>query len=181
LVVLDLVIIAVALGLSNFAASIGIGLSGVDASLRWRLGVIFGIFEGGMPVVGLLLGRRLAESLGSPSPYLGGGLLIITGGYTIWQARREKVASQPVRSGIGPLVATGAALSIDNLVIGFALGTHNVSIVLAAIIIAAVSVGMSLLGLEVGARLGQSTDQWSGEIGGALLVLVGVAIAVGWF
>ncbi len=73
------------------------------------------------------------------------------------------------------------ALSIDNLVIGFALGTHNVSIALAALIIAAVSVGMSLLGLEVGARLGQSTDQWSGEIGGALLVLVGVAIAVGWF
>ena len=56
---------AVALGLSNFAASVGIGLSGVDASLRIRIGLIFGFFEAAMPLAGLLLGHRLAASLGS--------------------------------------------------------------------------------------------------------------------
>jgi putative Mn2+ efflux pump MntP len=179
--VIGLVLVAVALGLSNFAASIGIGMSGVDANLRWRVGVVFGVFEGTMPVLGLLLGHRLAASLGSASGYLGGGLLIATGIYTIWQSRHEVVPSHPTGTRVGPLLVTGAALSIDNLVIGFALGTYKVSIVLAAITIAVVSVGMSLIGLELGARLGQSIEKWSGEIGGALLVLVGIAIAIGWF
>lgn len=178
---IGLVIVAVALGLSNFAASIGIGLSGVDANVRWRVGVIFGVFEGTMPVLGLLLGHRLADSLGPASQYLGGGLLIVTGTYTIWHERRGTSAPPRVATHIGALLVTGAALSIDNLVIGFALGTYKVSIALAAIVIACVSVGMSLVGLELGARLGQSTERWSGEIGGALLVLVGIAIAAGWF
>lgn len=72
---------------------------------------------------------------------------------------------------------TGAALSIDNLVVGFALGTYKVSIALAVIVIAVVSVGMSLVGLEIGARLGASVEKWSSEIGGLVLILVGIAIA----
>jgi len=42
-----------------------------------------------------------------------------------------------------------------------------------------VSVGMSLIGLEVGRRLGRSVEQWSGELGGAVLALVGILIATG--
>ena len=53
-------LVALSLGLSNFAASIGIGISGVDARTRWRVGLVFGLFEAGMPIVGLLLGRGLA-------------------------------------------------------------------------------------------------------------------------
>jgi putative Mn2+ efflux pump MntP len=36
---------------------------------------------------------------------------------------------------------------------------------------------MSLIGLEVGWRLGRSVEQWSAELGGAVLVLVGILIA----
>ncbi len=42
-----------------------------------------------------------------------------------------------------------------------------------------VSVGMSLAGLELGHRLGRRVEEWSEEIGGAVLILVGIAIAVG--
>jgi manganese efflux pump family protein len=55
--VLALVLVAGSLGMSNFAASIAIGLSGVDRSLRVRIAFAFGLFEAGMPVLGLLLGR----------------------------------------------------------------------------------------------------------------------------
>ena len=57
---LALLLVAVSLGLSNFAASIGIGVSGVDARTRLRVGVIFGVFESAMPILGLLAGRSLA-------------------------------------------------------------------------------------------------------------------------
>jgi hypothetical protein len=114
--VLRLVLTAVALGLSNLAASIGIGLSGVDADLRVRVAVVFGFFEATMPVVGLVLGHRLAASIGSASSYLGSGLLIGVGLYTVVQGHRSAPSPTPARDGLLALVVTGAALSIDNLV-----------------------------------------------------------------
>ncbi len=63
--------------------------------------------------------------------------------------------------------------------VGFALGAYKVPLVEAAIVIAMVSVGMSLVGLEIGRRLGRSVEQWSAELGGAVLVFVGILIASG--
>jgi putative Mn2+ efflux pump MntP len=76
-------------------------------------------------------------------------------------------------------VLSGAALGIDNLVVGFALGAYNVPLILAVVVIAVVSVGMSLVGLEIGRRLGHSVEQWSAELGGAVLILVGILVASG--
>ena len=45
-------------------------------------------------------------------------------------------------------------LSIDNLVVGFALGSTHTSILAGALVIGAVSVVASLAGLELGARIG---------------------------
>jgi putative Mn2+ efflux pump MntP len=153
----------------------------VDGGVRVRVAIIFGFFEAVMPLVGLLLGHRVASSIGSAGSYLGGGLLIATGGYAFFQARRNPPHHAPVSARAGRLIFTGAALSIDNLVIGFALGTYTVPIVVAAIVIAVVSVGMSLVGLEVGDRLAAPMERWSSEIGGVVLILVGAAIASGLF
>ena len=54
----------------------------------------------------------------------------------------------------GQLLVTGIALSIDNLAIGFALGAYHVNLAAAAVIIGAVSVTLSLIGLELGDRPG---------------------------
>ena len=65
------------------------------------------------------------------------------------------------------LLITGAALSIDNLAVGFAVGTLHVSLALAAIMIGVVSVAMSLIGLElgnrIGVRCGSETEENSSE------------------
>lgn len=176
---LGIVLIAAALGLSNFGASIAIGLTGVDRGTRRDVILTFGFFEAAMPVVGLLLGRRMATVFGSGSSYIGGGILIIAGIYSFVGARRESSAPSPRSNRRGSLILMGAALSIDNLVVGFALGAYKVSLVLAVVVIAAVSVGMSLIGLEVGGRLGVAVERWSAEIAAAILVIVGAAIATG--
>ena len=74
---------------------------------------------------------------------------------------------------------TGLALSIDNLVVGFALGTFRVQSALAAAVIAVISVGMSLVGLEIGGRVGGTVEHGSEIIGGAVLIAVGIALATG--
>jgi len=175
--VLSIALVAVAMGLSNLAASIGIGISGVDRRLRFRIAIIFGCFEALMPLVGLVVGHRVADSVGSTAALLGGGLLVVTGIVTIVQARRGNVSGAPRSTRLPSLIVTGAALSIDNLVVGFALGAYDVPVALAALVFAVVGVGMSFLGLELGRRLGTSVERWSAEIGGAVLALVGVVIA----
>jgi putative Mn2+ efflux pump MntP len=177
--ILSLLLVALSVGLSNFAGAIGIGLSGVDRRVRLQVGVAFGLFETLMPVLGLLVGLRLAAQLGGYSGYVGGGLLVLTGLYTIWQGRRQQKEAEHGNMRVGSLLLTAFALSIDNLVVGFALGVYKVPLAEAAIVMGCVSVTLSLLGLELGSRLGKRWEAWSEELGGGVLVLVGVALAVG--
>ncbi len=183
--VLALLLVAVSLGLSDFAGAVGIGVSGVDARTRLRVGVIFGLFETGMPILGLLLGHRLAGTLGHAAHWIGAALLIAVGGYALIQAVRDRNAGDRGQEAAdaGPdtrrLLVTGLALSVDNLAVGFALGAYHVDVLLAAVIIGAVSVTLSLIGLELGNRLGARTGERSELIGGLVLIAVGAAIAAG--
>jgi putative Mn2+ efflux pump MntP len=122
----------------------------------------------------------MAHLTGSASERVGGSLLILVGVYTIVQSQRRSHEPAPP-FGLVPLAVTGVALSIDNLVIGFALGTQHASVVLAALVIGTVSVTMSLVGLEVGDRLGSAIERRSQELSGVLLVAVRIVMAAGVF
>ena len=180
--ILSLLLVSVSVGLSNFAGAIGIGLSGINVRTRIRVGIAFGFFEALMPILGLLLGQAVAGFFGQYGKYVGGAILILTGAYTIIQARLTAVEAKArmARSlRLQSLVITALALSIDNLAVGFALAIYRVNIVLAGLTFGVVSVAMALVGLELGHRVGRRAEAWSEEIGGGVLILVGIAIAVG--
>ncbi|MFI5282449.1 MAG: manganese efflux pump MntP family protein [Candidatus Dormibacterales bacterium] len=180
--IVGLLLVSFSVGLSNFAGAIGIGLSGIDARTRIRVGIAFGLFEALMPILGLLLGQAVAGFFGHYSRYIGGAILVATGGYTILQGRRAvaeegRLKAQGLRT--RHLMVTALALSIDNLAVGFALAIYHIQIVLAALIMGTVSVAMSLIGLELGSRLGARVEEWSEELSGGVLIAVGVALAAG--
>ena len=133
-----------------------------------------------MPIIGLLLGRQLAHALGSQAQLIGGGLLILTGAFTVLQASKD---SDAVPSAIdvrnGSLMLMPAGLSIDNLIVGFALGAYHVPLALAIALIAVISVGLSLVGLELGQQLGAHVEHDSEFLAGIVLISVGAAIALG--
>jgi putative Mn2+ efflux pump MntP len=191
---LALLLVAVSLGLSNFAASVGLGASGVDRRTRLRVGLVFGFFETAMPIIGLLAGRGAAGALGHATRWLGAALLIATGVYSLVQAlraARDAASTGTPSSGppsapppgepqrLGPLLVTGLALSLDNLAVGFALGAVHVSLPVAVIVIGAVSVTLSLLGLELGHRLSTQIGGRGEILGGLVLIGVGIAVAAG--
>jgi putative Mn2+ efflux pump MntP len=179
---LSLLLVSVSVGLSNFAGAIGIGLSGINARTRIRVGLAFGFFEALMPVLGLLLGEAVAGFFGHYGKYVAAALLVLTGAYTIIQARVtavEQKARMPRSLRMQSLLITALALSLDNLAVGFALAVYRIDIVLAGITFGVVSILMSLIGLELGHRVGKRVEAWSEEIGGGVLVLVGLAIGAG--
>ena len=195
---LALLLLAAALGLDNLAAALGIGVGGVRGATRVRVAVVFGLFEAGMPVLGLVLGHRLADSLGLAARWLGGAVLIAFGVYGLIHAWREagrrkgtpsdlSEQERPWRIGseqqrpwrIGRMLIGGLVLSGDNLAAGFALGSYHTNLVVAATVFGVVSVAMSLVGLELGARIGAAAGDRSELIASALLIVVGVVIATG--
>ncbi len=196
--VIALLFAAVAVGLSNLAASISIGVTGVTARTRLQVGLVFGAFEAGMPIVGLLIGQRFATDLGQAVRWPGAILLMIVGASGLVRSLRDS-RKNPADAGprgdalsreapnlsagppprLGRLLASGLVLSLDNLVVGFALGTYQVSVVVGAVLIGAVSVAMSLAGLELGGMLGRWVGRRSEQMSGVILILVGAAIAGG--
>jgi putative Mn2+ efflux pump MntP len=175
---LTLLLVAGSVGADNFAAAIAIGLAGVDRQVRLRIAVVFGLFEAGMPVIGLLVGRSLSGSLGSRAHLVGGGLLVLVGLQmgVRWLRSDADAPSALAGAPLARLVLLAAGLSIDNLVIGFALGARDTPLVLSVIVIGVVSVGLSLLGLELGSRLGARVGHRSELLGAGVLVAVGAAI-----
>ena len=182
---LALLTLAVALGLSNFAAAIGIGVSGVHGRVRVRIAVVFGVFEAGMPILGVALGQGLAASLGHAARWLGGAVLIVIGMTSLISAWRGSRSPGEPGTGqswpVGRVVASGLALSVDNLAAGFALGAYHTGLAVAAVVFGAVSVIMSLAGLELGAKLGVGTSDRCELIASVMLIAVGAAVAAGVF
>ena len=192
---LALLLLAVSVGLSNAAAAISIGVSGIRGGTRVRVAVIFGLFEAGMPLLGLAVGDGLAASLGQAARVLGGVALIAIGIVSLILARRRAVRDASTgpdadsgpdgpkgsgRSwGLGRVLVSGLALSADNLAVGFALGAFHVSLPVAAAVFGGVSVAMSLAGLELGAKIGSAAGDRSELVASGLLIAVGAAIAAG--
>ena len=198
---LALLLLAVALGLSNFAAAIGIGVSGVRGRDRVRVAVVFGVFEAGMPVLGVALGRGMASSLGHVAHWLGGAALVVigvTGLVLAWRGprpgggpgllMRPRLRPAPGRPAagrpswrLGRVVASGLALSADNLAAGFALGAYHTGLAVAATVFGVVSVVMSLAGLELGAMLGAGASDRCELVASVMLIAIGFAVAAGVF
>ena len=176
---LALTLAALAVGFGNFAASIGIGMSGATAATRVRVGLIFGVFEAGMPLVGLVAGQSVARALGGVAGYAGGALLVGIGGWQLVQAFRANNHGPMPPMRTGRLLLTGFALSLDNLVVGFSLGAQHISLIQAVVVFALVSVCLSVLGLEFGRRIGAALEFGAEYLAGIALMAVGLIIAVG--
>jgi manganese efflux pump family protein len=148
-----------------------------------RIALVFGVFEAGMPVLGFVLGRGLAEGLGRADHWLAGATLIAVG---VISLIADRPGAGPERAGAGErpwrtgrVAASGLALSADNLAAGFALGAYHIGLAVAALIFGIMSVAMSLAGLELGAKIGVAAGDRSELLASVLLIAVGVAIAAG--
>jgi putative Mn2+ efflux pump MntP len=131
-----------------------------------------------MPIIGLVIGHQLAAKLGNNANIVGGLLLGLCGSYLIFSALRN-IDNKEVKMAThswGKLLIAGLSLSMDNLIVGFSLGTRHQPLPLAVLIIGTTSVAMSLLGLQIGNKLSTSIEKYSEIASGLILLMLGLAI-----
>jgi putative Mn2+ efflux pump MntP len=174
-----LLIVAVALGLNNFGAAIAIGVSGVDRRTEIKVATVFGLCDVVMPATGMLIGTGLAGPLGSAARWAGAGILFVTAIWGLIEALRGDDDAPKVWHG-WRLLVSGAALSLDDLAVGLALGTVRFNIVLAVTLFGAMSFIMSIIGLKLGGKLGTATGEHGEVVGAIVLIGISGAMAVGW-
>lgn len=174
-------IIFVSLGLDTLAVSLGLGLSGLPRNRWLRVGLTFALFEGLMPVVGLLIGQGLGTALGAIATYVAAGILVVIGGLEIKEAildDDEEIDLSPSAERRRPLLLTGLSVSLDELAVGFALGVLHVPLGPALAYIAVQAFALTFVGLLIGQRLGKRLGARAELAAGVVLALLGVAIFI---
>lgn len=173
---LKLLAFVLPLGLDSFAVAAAIGAATpMTARLRLRISVIFAVFEGGMPLIGLVLGSGLARSTGKIADYLAGAAVIAVGAWMLLERDDDADKASRLASSRGfALIALGLSISLDELAIGFGIGLARLpaSWVIAAIVLQAVAAAQ--VGLAVGARIGERWRERAEQIAGVALILLGV-------
>jgi len=173
--------IALALAVDAFAVALAAGayLPQVTRRHTFRLAWHFGLFQGGMTLIGWGAGIGFKRFIESFDHWLAFALLLGVGGNMIWEAVKgpeERAPKDPTRGRV--MVMLSVATSIDALAVGLSLSVLDLSILQPAAIIALVAAALTAGGLHLGHWIGRTTrlGLWAEVLGGLVLIAIGVNI-----
>lgn len=166
--------------LDTFAVAAALGMTGLTVRQRLRLGLVFTAFEGGMPLIGLLLGAALGSVLGAVADYLADAAIVGIGIHMLLarEGREEDNARGLIDAGGLRLIGLGLSISLDELGIGFALGLAHVVVVAAVVLIALQAFVVSQIGFQIGRRIGERLREGAERMAGIVLIALGVLLVI---
>src|SRR3954451_13310565 len=173
----NLLILGITLSLDNFRTAIVLG----GLQLTWRrsaqVALVFGFWDAVAPLVGIIAGDYLAETIGATADYVGAGVLGAFGLYLLVQAWRtpepEEIDERWMLFGL-PL-----PLSVDNVVAGTSLGLLGYSPWLAPPLFGVITALMTLAGLQLGKAAAGFIRIRADLLTGVALVIVAIAGGLG--
>lgn len=175
---LSILIFSVIIGLDNLQVAASIGLMNLPSSSKWKIAIAFGLFEALMPLMGLLGGRFIFESMETSTEYIGSLVLFICGLAIIYQTYREQEADYEFLNSKWMLFGLPLSLSFDNFFAGVGLGALGYPIVMTATILGVVSAGMCFVGLFFGQQIRQVIERFlpvkAEMVSGIMLLMLAV-------
>ena len=148
----ELFILAVGVSMDAFAVAVCKGLS--MKQLNWRhaviIGVYFGGFPAGMPLLGYLLGWHFKDAITSVDRWIAFVLLAAIGLSMIRESRSKDEESLDASVDFKTMCVLALATSIDALAIGVTLSFLNVDIVPAVSFIGIITFSLSIMGVKAG-------------------------------
>ncbi|MFU8765404.1 MAG: manganese efflux pump MntP family protein [Haliea sp.] len=175
---IEVFFLAIALSMDAFAVSIGLGSKPHARSRQLALlcAVYFGVFQGGMPLIGYLAGTSVLGWVDLYAPWIAFLLLALIGGKMIFESFGEGVEEEIRRVSHRVMLLLALATSIDAMAAGFALTLLDVGPLLACLIIGLATAVFSWIGVTIGRRSGTWLESKAELLGGVVLVLIGLRI-----
>ncbi|MCK9425123.1 MAG: manganese efflux pump MntP family protein [Ignavibacteriaceae bacterium] len=178
---IETLLLSLGLALDAFAVSLSVGTSIKTRTWRdlFRLPFHFGLFQFLMPVIGWYLGSTVEPFIAEIDHWIALILLVAIGTRMIKSSfleREETQKSDPSRG--MALIMLSFATSIDALAVGFSLALLGYNIWYPSILIGIITAILSLLGLLAGSRLGNKFGRTVEVIGGIILIIIGLKIAL---
>ena len=178
--VLKIIALVLPLGLDTFAVSAALAVGGLSRQRRMRTSLLFAAFEGGMPLVGLAVGRPLGSTVGSAADYVAIAVLLVVGLHMLREDESEEASELGSALDRGALaaVALGISISLDELAIGFTFGLLRLPVVPVIGLIAGQAFFLSQLGMRMGERIGERVRERAERLAGATLALLAIGLLV---
>lgn len=183
--VLEILLIGVGLSMDAFAVTISnaMAMPRLTALERWAFPLVFGIFQALMPLIGYLAGSFFA---GYIEQIAGIFTFIVLGALGANMARegvkglRHPEEVEPKSFSMGLVLLQAVATSIDALAVGVSFaGYVSLAVGPACGLIGVVTLGICLVGLEAGRRLGLAFGAKAQIAGGLILVIIGIRALLG--
>ena len=177
--IISILLIAVGLAMDSLVVSISGGIVMRPFCMRQslRLALTMGIFQGGMTLLGWLMGVSFSSYITAFDHWIAFILLGFLGGKMIYESFGEEettISSFSTKT----LLTLGVASSIDALAVGVSMSFLKTSIYFPAFIIGFVTFALSLIGVISGYRFGKIKGINVELFGGIILIAIGVKILI---
>lgn len=145
------------------------------------LAVVFGICQGGFPLLGALVGDIAKTFIEAVDHWVAFGLLALVGGKMLFDGLRHKEEEGEFKHSVvtlGTMFLLGVATSIDAFAVGIGLGLeHPMTTVLWIVVtIGAVTLAVSLMGVHLGKRNIPVPERAATIVAGLVLIGLGTKI-----
>ena len=183
----DLLLLSVALAMDCFTVSImsGVMLRRPVSGAVVRMALLFGLFQGLMPLVGWFGTSHFSHYLEAVDHWVAFGLLTFVGGKMIW----ESLTGDDDHPSFDPLslrtqLVLAVATSIDALAVGISMAclgyAHVSQLTVPLLLIGVVSTVLSLAGYRLGVSFGRVIAERlkPSLLGGLVLVFIGIKVLV---
>lgn len=170
----EVLVLAFVLSLDNFRVAIALGTVPFGVKRAVQVALTFGLWDGIMPLIGLLIGRQIGEAVGDVAEYVGAVALGGYGLYLVISALRNPEPDELDHP--WALFGIPLTLSLDNLFAGASLGLLGLSPWLSAAVFGVMTAVLSLVGLLAGRTVARLIRVRADLVSGITLIIAAVAL-----
>jgi putative Mn2+ efflux pump MntP len=173
----SLLILGLVLSLDNARLAIALGAFKLSWRRALRIAVVFGLWDGFSPLVGLLIGRYFGEEIGEVADLLGPIVLLVFGLYLVVRSLQTEAPEELDERWV--LFGIPLSLSLDNLLAGTGLGMLGFPPVFTAAVFGTMTALMTFVGLQLGGVVARFIPIRSDLLSGMGLSIMAVVLALG--
>jgi putative Mn2+ efflux pump MntP len=170
----EVLVLGFVLSLDNVRVSVALGTVPFGLKRAVQVALTFGLWDGVMPLIGLLVGRRIGAAVGDVAELVGAAALGGYGLYLVITALRNPEPDELDHP--WALFGIPLTLSLDNLLAGASLGLLGLAPWLSAAVFGLMTAALSLVGLQLGRAAARLVRIRSDLLSGVTLIMAAVAL-----